>query len=196
MMNITENSEAFEQSLEKMQRENELLIQVDENNQVLGAIEKITAHRFPGTHHRAFTCFLQNENGDLLITQRSKFKPLWPLWWDGACSSHQWYPKEYAVEACLRRLPFELGIELNLIKNLKEVFVYEYRAEYSQEWVEHEHNSIVVGEYSGDWQLNPHEVADLQLYSVSKFEILLNRKTLPIAPWVPLAWPQLQSFLK
>ena len=188
-----------------METDADQLIEVDDNNTVVGQIGKIAAHQGKGVLHRAFTCFLFDENGWVLVTQRAAAKPLWPLYWDAACSSHQWFPQETALEAARRRIPFELGIQLDqseptreanqselkdqpISLNLKELFSYEYHAVYSKEASENEINSIVVGTYDGECQLNEHEVAQYQWLSPTAVVKQLEETPATFAPWFKLAW--------
>lgn len=177
--------------LQKMKNEAELLIAVDSNTTPLFPVEKFTAHRGAGQLHRAVTVFLFNEQGQTLVTQRSAKKPLWPLWWDAACSTHQWWPDESAVSAAKRRLPFEIGILPEKVIDWQEQFSYEYHAVYSPEWSENEINSIVTGTHAGEYQLNADEVASARWISPETLSAELEQPDHQFAPWFPLAWGQL-----
>lgn len=176
-----------ETTLKKMAQSQEDLLLVDSKDQVLGSIEKITAHQGVGKLHRAFTVFLQNSKDEWLITQRSAQKPLWPLWWDGACSSHPWYPDETAEAAVLRRLPFELGTTNSQLTNLRWSHSYEYHAVYSEEWSENEINHIFVANYDGILSPNSDEVADHQWLSSDEITHRLSYDHY-FAPWFTQAW--------
>src|SRR5690606_31678479 len=126
---------------QKMLKNEEQILRVDSSDTVLGTVGKVEAHRFPGTLHRAFTIFLFDENGRVLLTQRSQQKPLWPGWWDAACSSHQW-ENESDESACWRRLPFEIGVQQDQVRDLQYRFSYEYHVVYNDEWAENEVNHI------------------------------------------------------
>ncbi len=178
--------------LDRMQSENEQLIAVSTENTPLHPIEKLTAHQNPGTLHRAITVFLFNPAGELLITQRSATKPLWPLWWDAACSTHQWWPAESTESASKRRLPFEIGIELSQIHNFTEQFHYEYHAVYDENWAENEINYILTGTTEAFPKINPAEVADFAWVSQKELEAELSEAQHRFAPWFPLAWERLQ----
>lgn len=171
----------------RMETQNELLVAVDSQDQMLRSISKISAHQGSGVLHRAFTIFLKNSKNQWLITQRSQEKPLWPLWWDGACSSHPWYPNETVLEAVFRRVPFELGIDAEKARNIREIHSYEYHAVYSPEWSENEINHILVGEYDENPNPNSAEVADFQWVSRPQIEKLFENPRL-FAPWVKQAW--------
>lgn len=178
---------------QRMQTQQELLIQVDAHNSVIGSVGKIEAHRGKGLLHRAFTAFLFDEKGRILLTQRSDSKPLWPGYWDAACSSHQWFPEETAAAAANRRIPFELGIELPQPSNLQELFSSEYHAVYSSEWSENEINSIVVGTYTGECKLNPKEVREYRWLTRVEVSDQLNSVPSNFAPWFPIAWEGLRE---
>ncbi len=175
-------------TLRTMHQENEQLIQINVANEVVGSVGKITAHQGQGVLHRALTAFLFDDAGRILVTKRSTSKPLWPEYWDAACSSHQWYPAETAVEAATRRIPFELGITLDSTAGLEELFSYEYHAVYSLEWSENEINSIVVGTFTGECQLNEKEVAEFEWLTPSEVVAKLNAGPPLFAPWFRLAW--------
>lgn len=177
--------------LQKMQTEQEQLIAVNAQNVPIGPVEKISAHRNPATRHRAITVFLQNDQGEILITQRSNRKPLWPQWWDAACSTHQWWPKESAVEATNRRLPFEIGITAGQITHLQEVLHYQYQAKYSDQWTEHEVNYLVLGNFTGEPTPNQDEVSAWEWVPLAELQQELALNNHRFAPWFPLAVQEL-----
>lgn len=166
----------------------EILIRVNSDDEPIESVEKVTAHQGAGVLHRAFTVFLRNEDGKWLITQRSHQKPLWPEWWDAACSSHPWWPNESSEAATLRRIPLELGITVDSVRFL---FKYEYHAVYSPEWAENEVNHILLGQFSGEPNPNPDEVADWKWMSSAEITTALADPHHRFAPWFPLAWERL-----
>ena len=68
--------------------ESEELILVDENDVELGSLSKARCHDGDGVLHRAFSLFIFNLDGDLLLQKRSETKRLWPLVWSTSCCSH------------------------------------------------------------------------------------------------------------
>ena len=94
--------------------DNEALIIVDAQDRILGHGNKADLHRGSGTLHRAFSIFLFNSAGELLLTRRSNTKPLWPGFWSNTCCSHPRRGETYGV-ATQRRLREELGIETPLL---------------------------------------------------------------------------------
>ena len=83
--------------------DSEPLIIVDEHDHVLGHDSKAALHRGSGTLHRAFSIFLFNPQGDVLLQQRSGQKALWPAFWSNTCCSHPRRGETYEI-ATQRRL--------------------------------------------------------------------------------------------
>lgn len=175
---------------QKMLKNEEQILQVNSLDEVLGTIGKVEAHRAPGTLHRAFTIFLFDEAGRVLLTKRSARKPLWPGWWDAACSSHQW-ENESDEEASWRRLPFEIGIKPSQVQGLQFRFSYEYHVIYNDEWAENEVNHILTGILLGDPVASPDEVAAWEWKSPEEVTAELAVKNHRFAPWFELAWKRL-----
>ena len=185
-----QNTETIDEQLTQqlMLSEQEQLIQVDTHNVVLGSVGKVTAHQGAGVLHRAFSAFLFDNLGRVLIAKRSASKPLWPLFWSDSCSSHQWFPDETAVHSAYRRIPFELGVTLSESANLQAIFAYEYHATYSPSWSENEINSIIIGRYDGACAPNAREVAEYVWLEPEQVSELLNTKPEQCAPWFKIAW--------
>ncbi len=189
--------------LSRMQQEDELLIAVDTQNQPLHPVEKRAAHQSPGQLHRAITLFLFSPAGEVLVTQRSAQKPLWPLWWDAAASTHQWWPDEDAIVCAQRRLPFELGIDVEMVTNWQERFHYEYHAVYNETWAENEINYIVTGEIPDDQAVekslhtrNRDEVAAYEWLAPAAIAQELQQTEHRFAPWFSIAFEKIQPELQ
>ena len=73
---------------EKVSFDDEPLILVDENDREIGYRSKVDCHTGHGTLHRAFSIFLFDNRGRVLLQQRAAGKPLWPLYWSNSCCSH------------------------------------------------------------------------------------------------------------
>lgn len=174
---------------QRMELDEELLIRVNSADTNLGSIGKATAHSGAGTLHRAFTIFLRNQTGEWLLAQRSEHKPLWPLWWDAACSSHPWFPDESVEKAALRRVPFELGIAPDQLLAITNLGAYEYHAVYSPQWSENEvnHTLLATVANSNQLQLNPREVATTRWAATAEVDAQLVGEH-QFAPWFAQAW--------
>jgi len=102
--------------------ENELLILVDNDDKETGNLSKAECHDGDGILHRAFSVFLFNDQGELLLQQRGAEKRLWPMYWTNTCCSHprQGESMDLATERRLQQ-------ELNTGSALEFVYKFEYR---------------------------------------------------------------------
>jgi isopentenyl-diphosphate Delta-isomerase len=131
----------------------ELVVLVDEQNNVLGTMPKSEVHGAETPLHRAFSLFLFNRVGELLLQQRSHVKKTWPLVWSNSCCGHPGLD-EPTVDAAKRRLSFELGMEAAFIE---EVSPYRYKfVRYGV--MENEICPILIGFTDALPQPNPEEV--------------------------------------
>ena len=122
--------------------ESEALILVDENDREIGFSSKDSCHDGPGILHRAFSLFIFNTAGELLLQQRSAGKRLWPLYWSNSCCSH---PRagETMELAVNRRLQQELhpvdpGQQVEMKSGVGEEVGVEVTAEHVQRVDDHE----------------------------------------------------------
>lgn len=178
-----------------MEQDQDQIMMVDAQDQVLGKIGKIAAHQGKGELHRAITVALFNDQDQILIAQRSATKPLWPEWWDLSCSTHPWYPDETGGDAALRRLPFELGVDVDQLAGMTDIFSYEYHAVYSREWSENEFNHLIVGRYQGPIEINPAEVAQYKWINFSELEKMVEQDDF-FAPWVSYTVAPLKAYVR
>lgn len=117
----------------------EKVILVDLNDQVLGEMEKMEAHR-KGLLHRAFSVFILNSSNELLLHQRAWDKYHSGGLWTNACCSHP-RPGENLINAGKRRLFEEMGLKADL----KELYSFIYRAELDCDLTEHEFDHVLLG---------------------------------------------------
>src|SRR3989344_8291981 len=101
----------------------EEIVLVDKKNNVLGTAPKLKSHNENTPLHRAFSLFLFNSKGELLLQQRSKNKKTWPLAWSNSCCGHPQL-NETNIHAVKRRVKFELGIKLEEIHEILPDFSY------------------------------------------------------------------------
>jgi len=130
----------------------EQVILVDEEDRVLGAAEKLETHRRGGLH-RAFSVFVFDSAGNVLLQKRARDKYHSGGLWSNTCCSHP-RPGETTVEAARRRLSEEMGFTCDL----REVFSFVYRAEVGNDLVEHEYDHVLVGTYDGEPRPDAREV--------------------------------------
>lgn len=130
----------------------ELVVLVDENDKKLGLMPKMEAHE-KAVLHRAFSVFIFNKDGDLMLQQRAAHKYHSPLLWTNTCCSHQ-RDGEANLEAGKRRLFEEMGFNADL----KEVFSFVYKAPFDNGLTEHELDHVMVGYYENEPKINKDEV--------------------------------------
>ncbi len=132
----------------------EKVILVDENDNVLGSMEKMEAHRKPALH-RAISVFIVNEKGEWLLQRRALQKYHSPGLWTNTCCSHP-FPGETSIEAAHRRLKEEMGLQTDL----KEIFHFTYREELDNNLIEHELDHVFIGTTNEIPALNTSEVSN------------------------------------
>ena len=117
----------------------EQVIVVDENDVVLGSMEKMEAHRNP-VLHRAISVFIVNSEGEWLIQQRALGKYHSNGLWTNTCCSHP-QPGESSLDAANRRLAEEMGLKAELT----EKFHFIYREPLDNDLTEYELDHVFVG---------------------------------------------------
>ncbi|MBT5289029.1 MAG: isopentenyl-diphosphate Delta-isomerase [Flavobacterium sp.] len=138
----------------------ENVILVDEQDNQLGLMPKMEAHE-KAVLHRAFSVFIFNIKGELMLQQRAAHKYHSPLLWTNTCCSHQ-RDGETNIVAGKRRLEEEMGFKTDL----KEVFSFVYKAPFDNGLTEHEFDHVMVGTFSGEPQINKNEVASYKWMSL------------------------------
>jgi isopentenyl-diphosphate delta-isomerase len=130
----------------------ELVVLVDKNDKKIGLMPKMEAHE-KAVLHRAFSVFIFNKDGDLMLQQRAAHKYHSPLLWTNTCCSHQ-RDGEANLEAGKRRLFEEMGFNADL----KEVFSFVYKAPFDNGLTEHELDHVMVGYFDNKPNINKDEV--------------------------------------
>jgi isopentenyl-diphosphate delta-isomerase len=168
--------------------DDELLILVDAADNVTGFDNKANAHRGGGLLHRAFSVFLFNNNGQVLLHKRSQQKPLWPGFWTNSCCSHPRKGESYE-DAAQRRLDDELGVRADL----NFLYRFQYTAEFGHKGSENELCAVYVGRLGDDQDLapNPNEIADWCWVSCTDLDRWLCRHPEKFTPWFKLEWQRL-----
>jgi len=150
------------------------VILVDENDTPVGVEEKLTAHQ-KGLLHRAFSVFVFNSKGELLIQKRAKEKYHSGGLWTNTCCSHP-SPGEETLAGAHRRLQEEMGFDCPI----REAGSLLYRTEFDNGLTEHEFDHILIGEYDGPIDnVNPDEAEDWKW--VASKELLDDMKEKPEA---------------
>ncbi len=138
----------------------EQVILVDSRDRELGVMEKNEAHRL-GVLHRAFSIFVFNSKGELLIHRRALGKYHSSRLWTNTCCSHP-RPNEKSDEAATRRLKEEMGMDTKL----KEIFSFIYKADLGNGIFEHECDHVFLGRSDENPQPDPGEVMEWKWISI------------------------------
>ncbi len=162
----------------------EYLILVDSNDNQVGTEEKIKCHLLNGKLHRAFTILLFNNDGKLLLTQRSMSKMLWPGDWDGTVASHPRQSETY-VSSAERRLPEELGITYKL----DYLFKFEYHVPYKDIGSENEVCGTLIGivDDSKKIKLVEDEISAIKLVTFDELLSEIEESPQIFCPWMLVA---------
>ncbi len=131
----------------------EKVILVNKKDDQLGLMGKMEAHQ-KAVLHRAFSVFVFNKKGELLLQQRALDKYHSPGLWTNTCCSHQ-RDGESNIEAGKRRLEEEMGFSCDL----EELFWFVYKASFDNGLTEHELDHVMIGYYDQDPKINKEEVA-------------------------------------
>jgi len=166
----------------------EEVILVDENDTPLGAMEKLEAHR-KALLHRAFSVFIFNGRGEMLLQQRAHKKYHSAGLWTNACCSHP-RPGEDTRDAAIRRLKEELGFTTSLEK----IFAFTYRSEFENGLTEFEFDHVFVGAYDEPILPNREEVCDYCFKSLDEISEGLQSNSHQYTSWFHLAFPRIKEF--
>jgi isopentenyl-diphosphate Delta-isomerase len=156
----------------------EQLILVDERNRAIGAAGKDAIHR-KGLLHRAFSIFLVDERGRLLLQQRSRQKYHSGGLWANTCCGHP-RPGERTIVGAGRRLNEELGIT----GALSFGFFSRYRAELDHGMHENEYVYVFFGKLAGELQPDPSEVADVELLPLDDLRRRIRKSPEAFTYWL------------
>lgn len=175
---------------EVVSSESEELILVDEQDREVGFSSKSGCHDQDGILHRAFSVFVFNAAGEVLLQQRAAGKRLWPLFWSNSCCSH---PRrgESMEEAVRRRLAQELRIRCTLTY----LYKFEYHARFGDEGSEHELCSVFAGYSEDPVRANGTEVNACRFIAPGDLDRELLESPQHFTPWFKLEWPRVREAL-
>ena len=167
----------------------EEVVLVNEKDEALGAMEKMAAHE-QAILHRAFSVFIFNKNGDVLMQQRAHSKYHSGGLWTNTCCSHP-RPGEEVVAAATRRLQEEMGFTTSLIK----AFDFTYKAVFENGLTEHEFDHVIIGQYDGLVDFNPNEVAAYAFMPAQELERQIQETPERFTAWFHIAYPKLKAWM-
>jgi len=168
--------------------ESEELILVDRHDNEVGYGSKADCHDGAGVLHRAFSLFLFNEDGELLLQQRGAQKRLWPQFWSNSCCSHPRRGETLPV-ATMRRL----SDELNIVADLEYVYRFCYQATFSEAGSENELCHVFLGRLNGEVQPNGSEIESIRFISKNGLDEELAADPGRYTPWFKQEWKTLRE---
>lgn len=171
-----------------MQHPEEVIL-VNEADVPVGRMEKLEAHR-KALLHRAFSVFIFNGKGEMLLQRRAPGKYHSPGLWTNACCSHP-RPGEDTLSAGVRRLREELGFSTPL----RKLFDFIYKAEFDNGLTEFEFDHVFAGVYDGELFPDANEVGDYAWRCMADIQADLAAKPGQFTSWFILAFPMVSHKL-
>jgi isopentenyl-diphosphate delta-isomerase len=167
----------------------EEIILVDAEDREIGRAEKLEAHRDGGRLHRAFSVFLFDRAGFMLLQRRSRQKYHFGGLWTNACCGHP-RPGEDVAFAARRRVREELGIEADV----REVLSFTYSARDARSGlIEREFDHVFVGHFDGETRPDPAEVEDLRWLEPAAAQRDAAARPEHYTPWFATALAHLEN---
>lgn len=168
--------------------ENEELILVDRDDNELGFLSKASCHDGEGVLHRAFSVFLFNESGELLLQKRAANKRLWPEFWSNSCCSHP--RRGESMQVATRR---RLSDELNLETALEHVYRFCYTARFGDAGSENELCHVYLGRTDGALAPNDSEISAVRFVSPGALREEFAQSPGQFTPWFKQEWRALSE---
>ena len=170
-------------------REEEVIL-VNTSDEVLGTMPKMEAHR-QAVLHRAFSVFILNAQGQLMLQQRAADKYHSPLLWTNTCCSHQ-RMGETNIEAGRRRLREEMGFETEL----RDLFSFIYKAPFDNGLTEHELDHVLLGYYAAEPRINPQEVASWKWMGLEEVSADLKARPELYTAWFRIVFERFYDYIR
>lgn len=165
------------------------LILVNTNDEPVGTMEKMQAHQL-GVLHRAFSVFIFNKEGEMLLQQRAENKYHSGGLWTNACCSHPSVGEDTETAAA-RRLREEMGFSTKLHK----AFSFIYKAHFQNGLTEHEFDHVFTGTYAGGVNPDPAEVSAYKFVPLDALQKDLAENPDSYTAWFQIAVPRLIQYL-
>lgn len=165
------------------------VILVDENDEPIGTMEKMEVHQ-KALLHRAFSVFIFNDKGEILLQKRANKKYHSGGLWTNACCSHP-KPGEETLAAAKKRLYEEMGFDIGL----KKVFDFIYKAPFDNGLTEYEFDHVFIGTYDGEIFPDAEEVSDYCYKSVEEVKRSIQTHPQKYTEWFKIAFPKMEEYL-
>lgn len=165
------------------------VILVDENDRQVGVMEKMEVHQ-KAMLHRAFSIFIFNTKGEMLLQKRAAGKYHSPGLWTNACCSHP-QPGQSTPIAAEKRLQEEMGFTTHLVK----AFDFIYKAAFDNGLTEYEYDHVFTGMYEGAILPDKNEVSEYCYKPMTDISADLQYQPLLFTEWFKIAFPKLEQYL-
>ncbi len=165
------------------------IILVNERDEPIGTTGKMEAHR-NAMLHRAFSVFIFNTKGEMLLQQRALNKYHSAGLWTNACCSHP-KPGEDTLQAAESRLFEEMGFRTGL----KKIFEFTYRSEFENGLTEYEFDHVFAGVYESIITPNREEVNDYCYKTIEDIRNSLQSHPSKYTSWFHIAFPMVEKYL-
>lgn len=165
------------------------VILVDEHDVPTGTMEKMEVHK-KALLHRAFSVFIFNSKGEILLQKRAGNKYHSPALWTNACCSHP-APGQDTLQSATKRLKEEMGFTTSL----KKIFDFIYKAPFDNGLTEHEFDHVFIGTYDEAIIPDKEEVSDYCYQTSEQIKKSLQSHPEKYTEWFKIAFPKLQIYL-
>jgi isopentenyl-diphosphate delta-isomerase len=165
------------------------VILVDSNDNKIGLMPKLEAHE-KGVLHRAFSVFIFNNHGELMLQRRALTKYHSPGLWTNTCCSHQ-RDGESNISSGKRRLNEEMGFDTELFE--KTSFIY--KAKFDNGLIEHEFDHVLVGSYNHSPIINSIEVDSWKWMSLENIKKDINDHPDNYTAWFKIIFEKYYKYI-
>jgi isopentenyl-diphosphate delta-isomerase len=166
------------------------VILVDDRDNETGIAGKLEAHR-KGLLHRAFSVFVFNSKGELMLQKRADAKYHSGGLWSNTCCSHP-FPGESSAAAAHRRLMEEMGFSTDLI----ECFSFIYKEKLDNDLTEHEYDHVFIGRTENAPSPNPQEVQDWKWMNMDELKQELDNNSPAYTVWLRIVFERVYEYLR
>lgn len=165
------------------------MILVNQEDEPIGTMPKMEAHE-KAELHRAFSVFILNSKGEVMLQQRAASKYHSPLLWTNTCCSHQ-RVGETNIEAGRRRLMEEMGFDAPL----KELFSFIYKAPFDNGLTEHELDHVMVGSFNGEPEINTEEVENWKWMDLNAIRVDMELNPEDYTVWFRIIFERFYDYI-
>ncbi|TSC66303.1 MAG: isopentenyl-diphosphate delta-isomerase [Microgenomates group bacterium Gr01-1014_80] len=163
----------------------EILEIVNSRGQIIGLATRVQCYQ-KGLLHKAVSIFIRNFKGEIFLQKRSSNKSSFPLHWDLSASEHLKLGESY-INGAKRGLQEELGIVVNDLRLIRPVHRQKNKfIKAGEEIIENELVELYLGEYNGEVNLDPSEVANGRFCSQDEIQEMINKEK--FTPWFLDEW--------